>query len=182
MWPLAYQAGEKYRLLVGERDINMSKYGHKTINWFESVINVVGGEERAEALIRGELMVAEKATGEIPPINKMRGRKVSLWLHDEQKDGGWIEGHKLYEHLKSNNMLESCLGLRDLEEIQRRGIEFFRQHFKGKAVFGWKSAVRDSDGNLNAPCLYEGVGRVVLDWVWLSNGWSDCSPALRFAK
>ena len=109
----------------------------------------------------------------------MRGRKVSLWLHDEQKDGGWIEGHKLYEHLKSNNMLESCLGLRDLEEIQRRGIEFFRQHFKGKAVFGWKSAVRDSDGNLNAPCLYEGVGRVVLDWVWLSNGWSDCSPALR---
>lgn len=40
----------------------MSKFGHRTVNWFEAVINKLGGEERADAFLRGELIVrmAEK--------------------------------------------------------------------------------------------------------------------------
>ena len=35
----------------------MSKYGHRTHNWFEAIVNKLGGEERAEAFLRGELEV-----------------------------------------------------------------------------------------------------------------------------
>ena len=35
----------------------MSKYGHRTGNWLEAVVNKVGGEEAADALLRGELVV-----------------------------------------------------------------------------------------------------------------------------
>jgi len=36
----------------------MSKYGHKTLNWFEAVVNKLGGEEAAEMFLRGELNLA----------------------------------------------------------------------------------------------------------------------------
>src|ERR1700688_2132013 len=62
--------------------------------------------------------------------------KVEQWFHDEQTKDGMV-GNRIYEHLKSNNMLDSCLGLRDLEEIQKKGVTFFREPFKGKVVFGW---------------------------------------------
>ena len=39
----------------------MSKYGHKAHNWFEAVINKMGGEDRAEAFLRGELVLSEVA-------------------------------------------------------------------------------------------------------------------------
>lgn len=38
----------------------MSKYGHRTHNWFEAIVNKIGGEDRAEAFLRGELMVSKK--------------------------------------------------------------------------------------------------------------------------
>jgi hypothetical protein len=61
--------------------------------------------------------------------------KVEQWFPDEQKRGVMV-GNRIYEHLKSINMLDSCLGLRDLEEIQKKGVAFFREPFKGKVVFG----------------------------------------------
>ena len=108
--------------------------------------------------------------------------QVGLWLHDDQKDGKWMKGQAIYDHLVQNQMLESCLSLRDLEEIQKRGSPFFRKHFRGKAVFGWKSVVRNRIGNLRVPYLTEGDGEVVLGWHWLGRGWYDCNPALRFAS
>lgn len=39
--------------------MGMSKYGHKPHNWFEAVINKLGGENRADAFLRGELVVSE---------------------------------------------------------------------------------------------------------------------------
>jgi len=35
----------------------MSKYGHKTGNWFEAIANKLGGEEGAEKFLRGETAV-----------------------------------------------------------------------------------------------------------------------------
>ncbi|MDP2631568.1 MAG: hypothetical protein Q8P30_02240 [Candidatus Uhrbacteria bacterium] len=37
----------------------MSKYGHRPHNWFEAIVNKLGGEEKAEAFLRGELEVVE---------------------------------------------------------------------------------------------------------------------------
>jgi hypothetical protein len=39
----------------------MSKYGHRTQNWFEAIVNKLGGEDKAEAFLRGELLVSEPA-------------------------------------------------------------------------------------------------------------------------
>ena len=107
---------------------------------------------------------------------------VELWLHEGQKGGKWVKGQVIYDHLKANNMLDGCLGLADLLAIQAKGIAFFRQHFAGKAVFGWKSAVRRRDGGLYVPYLYGYGDKVVLCWRWLDVDWNDNNPAARFAK
>lgn len=107
--------------------------------------------------------------------------KLEQWLHDIQKNGV-VEGNIIHDHIKEHVMLEGCLGRRDLEEIRKKGITFFRKHFKGKVPFGWKSVVQHCDGNLYVPYLYEGVGEVVFGWFWLGNGWLANSPALRFAS
>ena len=107
---------------------------------------------------------------------------VEQWLHDGQKDGKLIEGNKIYNQLKETDTLKTCLGLRDLEEIQKKNIAFFRKHFKGKAVFGWRSIVRNRGGNLSVPFLYEDGGEVVLSWRWVDDDWVSSRPALRFAS
>lgn len=107
---------------------------------------------------------------------------VKQWLHDGQKDGKWIEGNKIHTHLKETDTLKTCLGLRDLEEIQKKGIVFFRKHFQSKAVFAWKSVVLSRVGDLLVPCLCEGGVEVVMFWSWLGNDWNDDDPALRFAS
>ena len=41
--------------------------------------------------------------------------------------------------------------------------------------------VRNRDGNLNVPYLYENGDKVVMNWNWLDNDWNNDNPALRFA-
>ena len=41
--------------------------------------------------------------------------------------------------------------------------------------------VRNRDGNLNVPYLYENGDQVKLKWNWLDNDFNDNNPALRFA-
>lgn len=108
--------------------------------------------------------------------------RVEQWLHDGQKDGKWVKGQVIYEYLKEKKMLQSCLGLSDLVAIQDKGILFFRQHFAGKAIFGWKSVVRRRLGHLGVPCLFEDGGGVFLGWRWLEDDWHGLDPALRFAS
>ncbi len=109
---------------------------------------------------------------------------IEQWLHDGQKDGKWTTGNNVYAKLqeKDNELLKTCLGLRDLEEIQKKGIAFFRKYFAGKAVFGWSGVVRSRFGDLVVPFLCEGGGEVVLRWRWLGVVWSGRGPALRHAS
>ena len=37
----------------------MSKYGHRPHNWFEAIVNRLGGENGAEAFLRGDLVITE---------------------------------------------------------------------------------------------------------------------------
>lgn len=105
---------------------------------------------------------------------------LNQWLHEGQ-DAGPVKGDVIYEYLKKNDLLLGCLGLRDLEEIQKKGMGFFRCHFQGKAVFGWKSVVRHSRGDLYVPYLIGNDDEVLLYWLWLAYDWSSRNPALRFA-
>ncbi|MBU1557514.1 hypothetical protein KKC45_00975 [Patescibacteria group bacterium] len=107
--------------------------------------------------------------------------KLEQWLHPDQENG-IVTGDVIYKYLKDNLLLEGCLGFVELLAIQSRGIEFFRKYFSGKFVFGWKSVVLHSDGDLLVPCLFESGRGVVLRWNWLDNScFSDC-PTLRLAS
>jgi len=46
----------------------MSKYGHRNMDWFEGVVNKIGGEEGAERFLRGELVVSEPSRVSKPVI------------------------------------------------------------------------------------------------------------------
>ena len=107
---------------------------------------------------------------------------VEQWLHDGQKGGKWIEGNKIYAHLKDNDLLKTCLTLRDGEEIKKNGVEAFLKLFKGKVLFLWGSVVQRGDGRLYVPCLDVGGDRVVVPWRRLVDVWSDVSPAGRLAS
>ena len=107
---------------------------------------------------------------------------VEQWLHDDQKKKSVVVGNRIYDHLKKTDTLKTYLGLRDGEEIKKKGIEVFRKFFGGKAVFLWASVVRDRDGNLGVPCLVGYDGVVVVLWLWLDGGWYGVDPATRFAS
>ena len=108
--------------------------------------------------------------------------KIVQWLHDGQKNGGRVVGNRIHEHLKVGSMLEGCLGLADLQAIQKLPVETFQKYFAGKAVFGWKSVVRDRFGRLSVPYLFEDGGQVKLNWSWLARVFNEGRPALRFAS
>ena len=107
--------------------------------------------------------------------------QLEQWLHPDQVNG-LAGGKVIYEHLKKNDMLTSCLGLLDLVAVQQKGLIFFRQYFQSKTVFGWKSVVLNRYGALLVPCLVELGGEVFLYWRWLGYGWRAGNPALRFAS
>lgn len=91
-------------------------------------------------------------------------------------------GIKIYTHLRDTNMLNTCLGLRDLEEIQKKGIVFFQKHFHGDFCVGWKSIAQDIDGNLSVPYLYGHSNGVGIMWAWMGSSFCLSSPALRFSQ
>lgn len=107
--------------------------------------------------------------------------KLERYLHPKQVNG-YAVGNEIHEELIVKKMLEGCLGLTDLKAIQARGIGFFRKHFAGKAVFGWKSVVLYSNGNLYVPYLCENDDSVELHWDWLDNNFYSYCPALRHAS
>lgn len=45
----------------------------------------------------------------------------------------------------------------------------------------YRTFVRNRNGNLNAPYLFENGGTVNLNWNWLDNDWNADNPALRLA-
>lgn len=171
----------------------------------EAVFNKLGGVEGARRFLRDELTLVEVAPELVRvdrtvrptypswwmrevlhPELEMRGpsefdcAKLELWLHNMQKNGT-VKGQVIYDCLKQNDMLASCLNLQDLEAIQKKGIAHFRKHFKGQAVFGWKSVVRNDNGSLLVPYLCGNDGEVFLNWDWLERDWYSTRPALRFA-
>lgn len=65
--------------------------------------------------------------------------------------------------------IKRCLGLRDFEEIQKKGITAYPQSLKSKSIFGWKSVITDDDGNQFVPCLFVRFfgekAQIRIDWI-----------------
>jgi hypothetical protein len=65
----------------------MSKYGHRSINWFEAIVNKLGGENAAERFLRGELAVSE-------PVCSWREKDGVIYftvISDGTTGPAWIE-------------------------------------------------------------------------------------------
>lgn len=188
------------------------KYKDLDLGTIEATFNLLGGLEGAARLRRGELVLVEAQPKPEPVLDftvrvdrsvkptypdwfkKLMHPKlelagpaeydlshVGLWLHYDQKNGV-VVGNTIYNHLKKDNALASCLNLQDGLAIQQKGIAVFRRLFGGKAVFLWGSVAQDRRGNLDVPYLYEDGGKVVVNWNWLDYVWSSDYPALRFSK
>lgn len=105
------------------------------------------------------------------------------WLHlchENEK----MTNETIHEYLKYNGMLIDCLGLWDLLGIQKKGPDFYRAHFKGMAIPGWKSVIIDRNGDLNIPFLLEDevTKELVIRWHWLGECCSINSPVYRFKR
>src|SRR3989339_2094549 len=55
-WDLHRTGGER-------REEKVSKYGHHPLEWFERIVDRLGGEEAAERFLRGEPTVTEPESG-----------------------------------------------------------------------------------------------------------------------
>lgn len=107
--------------------------------------------------------------------------KVILWRHDLQTDGHEILGEELYQYLRENQILESCLSLHDGEAIQKKGVDLFRQCFGNKTVLLAKSTLMHRvNCGLDMPCLFEKNDEVVIGWVWLGEPLQHDLYTLRF--
>lgn len=104
--------------------------------------------------------------------------KIEQWLHPQQVKG-CVTGDEIHEELIDRKIIESCLGLADLQAIQVRGVGFFRKYFANKSVFGWKFIIRSCDEYFLVPYIGEGCGGIKLNWRFLANEFDSTSPALR---
>ena len=70
----------------------MSKYGHRPHNWFEGVINKMGGEEQAEAFLRGELVLKPVAPAifAVWKTITVGGKNKNALLDALQSDGFFV--------------------------------------------------------------------------------------------
>ena len=94
--------------------------------------------------------------------------KLRLWRLPHSKRRQLRTGEWVYRQIRRNDLLERCLGLRDLLQIKRHGIRYYRRHFGKRPVFGWKSVVRDRLGFLYVPYLFEFGDGVEIHWYFLN--------------
>lgn len=137
-------------------------------------------DEIAKLILRRHILYVDRGT---PPVYPDLMKSL---LYQELEDTGLVEydmrklnlfllinqnmqdGMFLHEYLRESKMIENCLGLRDFEEIQKKGCAFFQRYFDGKMILGWKSVLVDEEGSYVVPVLYEPFGaKLVQGWIWL---------------
>src|SRR3989344_3499982 len=106
--------------------------------------------------------------------------KLDQWLHPGQVNGE-VAGPVIFTYLERAEILSYHLCLRDLKEIKKRGGPFFRRYFRGKAIYGWRSAVEDVHGHVKIPYLVENSNaQEIQNWGLLAGNWNAARPALRY--
>jgi hypothetical protein len=106
--------------------------------------------------------------------------KVSCWVHPIQRDD-WFRSRSIYEHLKRNNMLESCLGLHDGLEIQKMDMSLFLKIFGYSLhLYLWRSVAESVDGRFMVPSLVALPSQLQIYWEWLGEDLNSYRPAVRF--
>lgn len=105
-------------------------------------------------------------------------KPFTLYLHDKQKNDGWINGSNLEKHLEETKLIDRCFSLED--ELVKGWIanpSTYPEEFKDKAIFLWKSK-RSSGGYTHVAYLYWRDDCVLVSWYWLERWWGGDHPAL----
>lgn len=113
-----------------------------------------------------------------PELQELGPAEYSVECLRPDKETGSMTGHMIYEGLVANDQLSTCLGLVDLLAIQAKGIDFYRKHFKGEVVPGWKSVVMNQNSSLHMPYLCAAQHKVALGWFWLQCDYNK-GPVIR---
>jgi hypothetical protein len=96
---------------------------------------------------------------------------------------GKFTGLDAYEHLKSNNLLDGCLGIADGFAIRERGVKAYSKFFEAKesaVVALWAAVFTDEDGKLCVPLSMAVLSKVAIVKGDLSIPWTKNRPLVRF--
>ena len=110
-----------------------------------------------EAVVHNEL---EKTGPEIYDIAQ---------VYQQKRYPGFDRGLFLFNQIMNSNYSQSCLNLQDLEEIQKKGPDFFKRYFDNKEIFAWKSVCKCKSGDLKVPSLTLIVNVLSIEWQSLNN-------------
>lgn len=86
-------------------------------------------------------------------------RKLPVYVQ-----GRIITGDIVYQFLCNRGMINQCLGLPELNAIQKKGIKFFEEYFHGLVVMGWRSISEHERGGYFVPGLSVHGGELLLGW------------------
>ncbi len=114
-------------------------------------------------------------------VREFNPKTLEQWFHEDFLSEG-ATGQIILDYFTVNGLFEDCLGFHELEGIQKKGLSFFREHFEGKAVFGWRAVLAFPNGDYRVPYLIEYLGEVVLCLYWVGALWHENFIALRFTK
>jgi hypothetical protein len=106
---------------------------------------------------------------------------VEKYLLEAQYGEGKTTGMEIYMHLKRNDLLKTCLNLRDGEEIAKINSKPIRDFLGGDTLFLWKSVVKFDGDVLHVPGLGNGGREITIGWYSLGNIFRNCHPAARFS-
>ena len=73
-----------------------------------------------------------------------------------------MTGAQILSIIEEQHMLENCLSIDDLLQVNDKGLKYFRRYFVGELLIGWKSASALNDGTVSVPVLSEEDGRLAL--------------------
>ena len=102
----------------------------------------------------------------------------TIYLHDQQKNGGLIEGWNLNKHLNETGLISRAYSLED--EVVKGWVtnpSAYPKKFRMNRVFLWKS-IRASEDRIQVACLIWDGRRVTVNWYWLGNDWTEIDPAI----
>lgn len=107
------------------------------------------------------------------------------WTHPGQFDENGVKGSVIYAELVKEGILETCIGLRDLLEIRKKGVVQYRRFFGLSIVYGWKSIVEERvigeerEPYCLIPYLYVYNDCIIQDWNGIANDWYKAYVAYR---
>jgi hypothetical protein len=119
---------------------------------------------------------------EYPGIAEYDVRDVNPWLHKMQTRKVGCTGDIIFNFLKEEKLLESCLNLQDGHAFQQQiGVGIFYEKFGYDFLYLWR-AIGTMYGSLYVPYLCLGRREIKKGWRLISSIFDSTDKALRFMK